>query len=44
MGAGGGTAVAIVFALGIYFVHKWTGRRGRQVDKKKRKSRKGVGA
>ncbi|XTI82943.1 hypothetical protein V2W45_1464323 [Cenococcum geophilum] len=30
MGAGGGTAVAIVFALGIYFVHKWTGRRGRQ--------------
>lgn len=36
MGAGGGTAVAIVFALGvvavwtgIYFVHKWTGRRGR---------------
>jgi len=40
MGAGGSTAVAIVFAgilgavviwTGIYFVYKWTGRRGRQV-------------
>ena len=50
MGAGGGTAVAIVFAFGvvavwtgIYFVHKWTGRRGRQVGKTRRNYERGLG-
>ena len=51
MGAGGGTTVAIVFAFGvvavwtgIYFVHKWTGRRGRQVGKTRRNYGRGAGA
>lgn len=50
MGASGGTAVAIVFALGavvvwtgIYFVHKWTGRRGRQVGKTRGNYGRGMG-
>ena len=43
MSAGEGTAVAIVFALGLYFVHKWTGRRGRQVDKTRGNYGRGLG-